>query len=257
MVVGLDKFAAYFADYRDRYILIGGAATWLVLDDVGIDPRATQDLDIVLCLEALDAEFARAFWRFIEQGEYEIQEKSEGKKCFYRFKNPAQESFPKMLELFSRKPDMLNLGDESHLTPIPIDEEISSLSAILLDEGYYDFLHRHKKELAGASIVGEEGLVPLKARAWLDLTKRRADGERVDSKNIRKHRTDVLRLYQVLPPDLRIDLPDQIRNDLQEFIDAVAPEVDSQLLKNQGIKGVKPADVLGTLRTIYGISAEE
>lgn len=43
MVVGLDKFAEHFADYRDRYILIGGAATWLVLDEAGIDPRATQE----------------------------------------------------------------------------------------------------------------------------------------------------------------------------------------------------------------------
>jgi len=256
MVVGLDKFAAHFADYRDRYILIGGAATWLVLDDVGINPRATQDLDIVLCLEALDVEFAKAFWSFIEKGEYEIQEKSQGEKCFYRFIKPAQEGYPKMLELFSRKPDMRKLGDDSHLTPIPVDEAVSSLSAILLDEGYYDFLHQHKKELAGASIVGEEGLVPLKARAWLDLTKRRDAGAQVDSKNIRKHRTDVLRLYQVLPPDLRIDLPDRIRNDLQEFLAAIALEVDAQLLKSQGIKGVKPAEVLETLRAIYGISTD-
>lgn len=256
MVVGLDKFAAHFTEYRNRYILIGGAATWLVLDEVGVDPRATQDLDIVLCLEALDAEFANAFWSFVELGGYEIQEKSQGEKCFYRFNKPAQEGYPKMLELFSRKPDMLKLSDDSHLTPIPVDEDVASLSAILLDEGYYEFLHQHKRELAGTSIVGEEGLVPLKARAWLDLTRRRDADEKVDRKNIRKHRTDVLRLYQVLSPDLRIELPEQIRNDLQDFIAAIAPEVDAQLLKNQGIKGVKPTDVLDTLRTIYGIPTE-
>jgi hypothetical protein len=42
-----------------------------------------------------------------------------------------------MLELFSRTPDALHLSDEAHLTPIPVDEGQSSLSAILLDDGYY------------------------------------------------------------------------------------------------------------------------
>ncbi|MHB8811364.1 MAG: hypothetical protein ACYC9M_15345 [Desulfobulbaceae bacterium] len=46
MVVGIDTFAAHFAGYQDRYVLIGGAATWLVLDEAGITPRATMDLDI-------------------------------------------------------------------------------------------------------------------------------------------------------------------------------------------------------------------
>lgn len=62
MVVGLEKFAEHFADFKDRYVLIGGAATWLVLDEAGIEPRATKDLDIVLCLESLDPEFGPGVW---------------------------------------------------------------------------------------------------------------------------------------------------------------------------------------------------
>jgi hypothetical protein len=42
MVVGLDTFAAHFNDYRDRYILIGGAATWLVPDHAGLQPRSNE-----------------------------------------------------------------------------------------------------------------------------------------------------------------------------------------------------------------------
>jgi len=78
MVVGLDKFSAHFAGYRDRYVLIGGAAIWLVLDEAGIDPRATKDLDIVLCLEALDPEFGDAFWEFVKAAEYENKWKERG-----------------------------------------------------------------------------------------------------------------------------------------------------------------------------------
>lgn len=141
MVVGIDKFAEHFAEFKDRYVLIGGTATWLVLDEVGLEARATKDLDIVLCIEAMDAEFGRVVWEFIRSGQYQIQEKSDGHKVLYRFKNPSQAGYPVMLELFSRKHDVLVLGDDSHLTPIPIDDEVSSLSAILLHDDYYAFIH--------------------------------------------------------------------------------------------------------------------
>ena len=254
MIVGLEKFATHFAGYQDRYILIGGAAAWLLLDDAGITPRATKDLDIVLCLEALNSEFGAAFWEFIKAGEYKFQEKSDGSKSFYRFRKPTQPGFPVMLELFSRMPDISIIGDDSHLTPIPIGEDVSSLSAILMDENYYDFIHQHKREISGISLIGEECLIPLKARAWLDLTKRKADGENVDSKDIRKHRTDVLRLYQLLPPDLQVELPRSIQNDLRAFLETVAPELNQNLLKNLGIQGVGVADVIQTITTVYGIT---
>jgi len=199
---GLKKFASHFADYQNRYVLIGGAATWLVLDAAGLEPRATKDFDIVLSIEVLDANFGIALREFILAGGYEIKEKNDGEKSFYRFQKPTQIDYPFMLELFSRKPDGLVLDNNCHLTPIPIDEDISSLSAILLEDDYYDFLHRHKKEIEGVSIVGEECLIPLKARAWMDLSRLKKNGKQVDNKNIRKHRNDILRLYQLLSPPL-------------------------------------------------------
>jgi hypothetical protein len=42
-----------------------------------------------------------------------------------------------MLELFCRSPDGILLADGSRLTPIPFDDVVSSLSAILLDDVYY------------------------------------------------------------------------------------------------------------------------
>jgi len=71
-----------------------------------------------------------AFWAFVKAGKYQIQQKSSGRKQFYRFQKPQDETYPFMLELFSRKPDALALADESQLTPIPVDEDVSSLSAI-------------------------------------------------------------------------------------------------------------------------------
>nr|MDA3785494.1 hypothetical protein [Deltaproteobacteria bacterium] len=88
MVKGLDRFKEHFQEFADQYILIGGVACYLAMDDAGLDFRATKDLDIVLCVEALDKYFVKAFWNFIREGEYQIQEKSTGEKQFYRFYKP-------------------------------------------------------------------------------------------------------------------------------------------------------------------------
>ncbi len=87
MVIGLDTFRAHFEAYADRYLLIGGAACDLLMDEAGLTFRATKDLDIVLCIEALDADFARSFWAFVRAGQYQMQEKSTGQKQFYRFRS--------------------------------------------------------------------------------------------------------------------------------------------------------------------------
>jgi hypothetical protein len=237
MVVGIDKFAEHFAEFKDRYVLIGGTATWLVLDEVGLDARATKDLDIVLCIEAMDAEFGRVVWEFIRKGQYQIQEKSDGNKVLYRFKNPSQVGYPVMLELFSRKPDVLVLGDDSHFTPIPIDDEVSSLSAILLHDDYYAFIHQHRREIAGVSLVSEVCLIPLKAKAWLDLSQRKLSGENVDSKNIKKHRSDIYRLFQLLNPQLKLTLPATIAKDMSDCFDSVNFLPDAVLLKQIGMTG--------------------
>ena len=256
MIKGLNKFREHFADFSDHYVLIGGAASVLVMDEAGVDFRATKDLDIVLCVEALDASFAEAFWSFVKAGGYQNQQRSSEKKIFYRFNEPQDTNYPFMLELFSRTPDMLVLGDDSHLTPIPIDEDVSSLSAILLDEDYYQFLHNHKVEIDGVPVVTETCLIPLKAKAWLDLNRRKDEGERVDSKTVKKHKNDIFRLFQILSPELRIDLPESISQDMQCYLDAISEEPDL-VLKPFGLNGLGVLEVVSTLRQIYGLSEQD
>lgn len=252
MVRGLDRFKAHFESFSNRYVLIGGTACSLAMESVGLEFRATKDLDIVLCVEAFDGDFVRAFWEFIREGKYKIQEKSTGKKQFYRFKAPEDDSYPVMLELFSRKPDALAISDDSHLTPIPMDEDVSSLSAILLDDAYYAFIHAGKEEIAGLSVVGPTYLIPLKAKAWLDLTKRREAGETVDQKDVNKHKNDVFRLYRIIDPGKLIEPPDSIRDDLRQFFTRMEaePTIDLKVL---GLKNIRLNEVLGSLRGIYGV----
>lgn len=189
MVRGLALFRDHFSAFNDRYVLIGGTACDLLMSDAGLAFRATRDLDIVLCLEALDREFAEAFWAFVHAGGYGHNEVASPDKKFYRFQKPSNGAYPEMLELFSRVPDALVISDESTLTPVPIDNEVASLSAILLSDDYYHWIHDGKLDLQGIPVVRAEHLVGLKARAWIDLRERKNAGEQIDSRSIRKHKT--------------------------------------------------------------------
>lgn len=61
---GIDVFKAHFAGFTHQYVLIGGAACDIIMDEVGLAFRATKDLDIVILVEALDAAFGTQFWAF-------------------------------------------------------------------------------------------------------------------------------------------------------------------------------------------------
>lgn len=99
-----------------------------------------------------------------------------------------------MIEIFSRNPDFIILEDDTVLTPLLIDDEISSLSAILLNEAYYELLKTGQKMVDGIPVLSPTCLIPFKAKAWLDLKERKLNGDQVDSKNIKKHKNDVFRL---------------------------------------------------------------
>lgn len=234
MVRGLDIFRSWFAEYADQYVLIGGTAASLTMEEAGLAFRATKDLDIVLHVEALTTAFGQAFWKFVETGGYEIRQSSDtGKPIFYRFQKPADQRYPVMVELFARAPDGLQLAEGSQLTPIPLDEALSSLSAILLDDAYYEFILAGRRELDGLPWIGEDRLIPLKAIAWLDLNTRKEQGAKVDAKDVRKHLNDVLRLSQLLAPATRIPLMQKIGDDMTRFLRAVAsdPSIDPKALQ--------------------------
>lgn len=249
MVTGIDRFRAHFVGHEHQYVLIGGAACELIMGEVGLDFRATKDLDIVLIVEALDAAFAERFWAFVEAGEYEIRQQSPGRRILYRFQKPRAEGFPAMLELFSRSPKGMNLAEGSHLTPLPIDEAAASLSAILLDEDYYAFLRSMVGTAAGIPVLNEAAIIPFKARAWLDLRREREAGGKVDEKTVKKHRNDVARLIQLLSPDARYALPETVAKDMQAFVELVTAEADYD--PRQFKVNMTRQDVADRLRAAY------
>ena len=251
MVRGIESFRDWFKDYEDRYVIIGGTACDLLMSDEGLDFRATKDIDLVLIIEAVDADFGKRFWEYVVAAGYERRNRSTGEPQFYRFLNPRTREFPTMIELFTRKPEAVVLPDDAVLAPLSIDEDVSSLSAILLDKDYYDFLKRGLVSISGVTVPDAPHLIPFKAKAWLDLTERKANGESVDSRNIRKHKNDVFRLTELLSRDMGAlaDLPETVKKDMRIFISRM--ENESIDLRQIGIRGKTKESILGQLNDIY------
>lgn len=217
MVKGIEKFREHFAGHEHQYAIIGGAACDLLFGEAGLDFRATKDIDMVLCVEVVDAAFGERFSAFLNAGGYRARERSDGKKEFYRFHRPTDDTFPHMIELFSRKPGALKLPEGTVTARIPVDDQMISLSAILLDDGYYEALQSATRQIDGVTIADETLLIPFKARAFLNLS----DDGKGDKADTRKHRNDVFRLLQLLPDDAVIEIGEQIRADLRRFASLV------------------------------------
>lgn len=143
----------------------------------GLAFRATKDMDMVLIVELLGAAFVTRFWEFIEAGKYKGRYKSEDGRELYRFDEPEDERHPTMIEIFSRKPANIDLAEGQYIVPIKLDQDSASLSAILLNDDYYALVRQQHNEEKNLPFANPAGLIPLKARAWLDLTERAAQGD--------------------------------------------------------------------------------
>ena len=170
----LAHFSKTLIAHKDRYILIGGNACALVFEHHGQEFRPTQDLDIVLVIEEFTDDFAEELWAYLQAGEYEgkrfHQNSTSGN--VYRFVIPDDaetiNTYPKQIELFSRKPDGVDLFEEkAHLTPIETSDGISNFSAILIDDDYYTYLKDSVVTIDTVNTVHHQCLMVLKAKAWI------------------------------------------------------------------------------------------
>ena len=259
MVTGMDTFRRHFAGFEESFVIIGGAACDEWFTRLGGRFRVTRDIDMVLLLEAVQPRFFPQLWAFIRSGGYEVGQRSDGERTFFRFVNPKQRDYPKMIELLSNAPMTVELGHDQHIVPIPVGEDLSSLSAILMNPNYYEFIMGQREVVDGLALIKPAGLIVLKARAWLDLTRRRATGDTtVKEGDVSKHRSDVFRLTTILPTGESQELPEELAKDLRDFLTAfpaAAPEwkAISQSLANSGIR-MAASELLGILRTFFKVT---
>lgn len=257
MVRGLNIFKEYFAEYPDNYVIIGGTACDLIIDEAGFTPRATKDIDIILVVEALSPEFVKQFWRFVVDGNYERKEKSEEERKYYRFIKPENKEFPFQLELFSRNPDLLDLDEGTHLTPIPTEDDLSSLSAILLDDDFYHYLRENSVIENGIHRTSNEALICLKAKAYLEIAERIANGSKEDSKQLRKHKGDIFRLAVMLTENDVFELPKSIKEQMQTFANTIASDLpDKTIFKTMGMGSISVKKVFSQINKSFQLDGE-
>lgn len=250
-VHGLSRFAEAMEAWRDSYVLIGGSACDLLAGSFGVEFRATKDLDVVIILDEASQGFAEALWGFVKAGGYEAWQDKHGEARFYRFEKPNDPSCPYMIELFSRHPDF-ELGDEeSEIAPLPFSEDILSLSAIVLDDEYYDFICSGVISVDEVSVLDAAHLIPLKMKAHIDLSRRKAGGAHVNSVDLKKHRKDVVRLLELVPEARRLELSGDMRRDALIFLETVN---DPAFRTDQIVEGMDKAEVVRRLRAIYELA---
>ncbi|MDD3166435.1 MAG: hypothetical protein PHQ26_03515 [Bacteroidales bacterium] len=226
MVKGIEIFKQYFARYSDSYVIIGGTACDMIEERAGQNPRATKDIDIILIIEALTSEFVRRFWQFITDGKYEARQRGNGTSEYFRFMKPEADQFPYQIEL----------------------------SAILMNEEYYNFTLAHSHIADDIRIAATESLICLKAKAFLDLTVRKQGGERIDEKKIRKHFNDIFRLSVILPGDVSFNLPKELNNDLSEFCRRAKPALpDKNFFKAMGLGSIDAAQVFERICLVFNV----
>ena len=140
----------------------------------------------------------------------------------YRFVN-GRPDYPEMIELLSRHPDILGEPKGLNIEPLPTSEDTSSLSAIIMDDDFYHFTIEHSKLTNGLRHADSATLIALKSRAYLDLLQDKADGKHVNSKDIKKHRSDVLKNVVILE-DSQITAPEPIVACIKEFVVSIRNE---------------------------------
>jgi hypothetical protein len=215
---GIERFRNYLKNYPDFYVLIGGTACTILFQEKGLMFRATKDFDLVLIAEMMDEASFRAMNLFLKDAGYDASVRKDGHVCHFRFENPKKEGFPLMIELFSTKPDVTFLTSNG-IIPMAGPDDLSDLSAILLNPEVYDFIRNHSVLHDGVRMMEELELIVLKATAWKDNLSRREHGELIKSEDIRKHFYDIARLLQITNPEKTLNVKGFCLHALKELID--------------------------------------
>lgn len=252
MIQGLNHFKEYFKDDTDKFILIGGAATILSLESIGMSRyKGTKDLDLVFIVELLDTEFIKKFLEYIKLGKYETKI-ANGKPQFYRFENPKNTDFPKMIEILSRKPDIFKEIDLKTATKLTVGEEVASLSALVLNENYYKFIRENSILQEGIYIASMECLVILKIRAYNDLKLKKEEGDsNIHSGEINKHKNDVFRIAQNFAPTQKVKVTEYMKEDIKLFRENL--KGDRINLKSLKVVG-EVDEILNLIDTVFEVS---
>ena len=236
MVKGLDVFAKAFENFSNCYIVIGGTACDIILTDTDMRPRATDDIDILLILEKMTPEFGDAFWGFINEGGYKRGSRKNAendslKYVLYSFDTPKAAAYPVKIELLSHHSDLLGDPTKYHLEPIPFENGVSHLSAIMVDDDLYNITISESEVIQGVRVATTTALICLKIKAYRNLLTDKISGKQINTGDIKKHRNDVLKLIATSAFTEEKIVSEAIINDIAWYIENISSMLPSQSLE--------------------------
>ena len=244
--------------FRSHYVVIGGLATVLTLEDRGLPARATKDVDMIVICQPESKFYMKRFWEFIKAGGYKLWKADDGKDshpCFYRFIKPENREFPQQVELFSKVPEYVEVPEDVHIVHIPMEGYTSSFSAIIMDDAYYDFAVEHSEIVDDIRILKPEALIVLKAVAYLENLRRKEEGVEVDRKDIDKHKKDVYRLAYIFDGSERFEVNDTIKERLRAFVSEVekSPVDGKNMMRGRGLAVMGMPEFTELIKGIFGL----
>ncbi|MCM2278992.1 MAG: hypothetical protein NDJ89_13030 [Oligoflexia bacterium] len=248
---GFDHFLERLKGLEKSYAVIGGGAASLLMDDHGLDFRATKDVDLVLLTNG-SKELNTRIAAYVKEGRYKTKEATEGEPRYYRFQEPQEEKFPLQIEVFARNEQKIELHEGQYIIPVQSDE-IARISAIMLDDEYFEIITSNLATLeSGATVINPIANICLKARAHREMSEKKARGEKVDSKDIEKHRKDIFRITPLLSGSEKIILGKQPKADLElalKHLRDMSEGSFKDMMKN--VPAANKDTLLGTISKVF------
>lgn len=193
-------------------------------------------------IEEFTEDFAKELWAYLEAGKYQGKKfhQSGTSGNVYRFviSDDAEtlDTYPKQIELFSRKPDDVDLFEKEYRTPIETAEGISNFSAILVDDDYYSYMRESVISIDSVNTVHHMCLIVLKAKAWIGNKELFAQ-EKIKEGDVHKHPFDICRLLALYDDEEDGTLPvaRRIYDDLMTVVEMFKlPDEQTILEANRG-----------------------
>ncbi|MFV8258262.1 hypothetical protein ACNQKP_10660 [Bdellovibrio bacteriovorus] len=250
---GFDHFCSYMAGLEDQFVIIGGSAASVLMEEQELEFRPTKDIDLVI-LTNTSGELNARISAYVKAGEYSVKEATEGSPRYYRFSSPVGAEYPKIVEVFARNESEIVLDDGQYIIPITNDASIK-LSAILLDEEYFSLIKENiYRTEQNTPLINSVGNICLKARAHRELIERKKTDAFVDSKDIKKHRNDILKVALTLVGDERPSIGPTVKVDLEIALGEVN-QITADQFKSimKDYPGVDLQALVNVLKSVFAI----
>jgi formiminotetrahydrofolate cyclodeaminase len=88
-----------------------------------------------------------------------------------------------------------------------------------MNDDYYNFTIKNSDIVDGLHLAKTETLICLKSKAFTDMAQRHFSGQKEDSKDIKKHLNDVIKLTLTLPENVKVNLSETLKKDKELFFE--------------------------------------